>query len=90
MKEQKSLPVAVEVRIWLRSPNTTNEPVMATYDATALAGSTHEYRQVVYLPMAQVANAAKTSSSTDTSMTDSTDSADASSSGNGSAFGQEQ
>ena len=74
MKEQKSLPVAVEVRIWLRSPNATNEPITANYDAATLADSTHEYRQVVYLPMAQIANAAQTSSSTDTSTTDSTNS----------------
>ncbi len=90
MKEQKSLPVAVEVRIWLRSPNATNEPIAATYDAATLASSTHEYRQVVYLPMAPVANAAQTTGSTNTSMTDSTDTTDASSSGNGSAFGLEQ
>ena len=59
MKEQKSLPVAVEVCIWLRSPNATNEPITANYDTATLASSTHEYRQVVYLPMAQVANAAQ-------------------------------
>jgi prepilin-type N-terminal cleavage/methylation domain-containing protein len=86
MKEQKSLPVAVEVRIWLRSPNATNEPVSANYDTA----TTHEYRQVVYVPMAQVANAAQ-SSSASSSTTDSTNSTD-SSSGNSaaSAFGQAQ
>jgi hypothetical protein len=91
MKEQKSLPVAVEVRIWLRSPNATNEPVSANYDTATLTATTHEYRQVVYVPMAQVANAAQTSDSTNGSTTDSTNSTD-SSSGNGSAsaFGQTQ
>lgn len=58
MTELKSLPVAVEVCIWLRSPNATNEPVMTNYDTATLADTTHEYRQVVYVPMAQVANAA--------------------------------
>jgi prepilin-type N-terminal cleavage/methylation domain-containing protein len=94
MKELKTLPVAVEVCIWLRSPNATNEPVTTNYDTATLADTTHEYRQVVYVPMAQVANAAQTSTSTDSSTTDSTNSTD-SSSGNGStaggasAFGQE-
>jgi hypothetical protein len=90
MKELKSLPVAVEVRIWLRSPNATNEPISANYDSATLAETTHEYRQVVYVPMAQIANAAQTSTSTDSSTTDSTDSAESSSSGSESAFGQEQ
>jgi hypothetical protein len=91
MKEQKSLPVAVEVRIWLRSPNATNEPVSANYDGATLSDTTHEYRQVVYVPMAQVANAAQSTSSASSSTTDSTNSTD-SSSGNGSAsaFGQAQ
>jgi hypothetical protein len=95
MKELKTLPVAVEVCIWLRSPNATNEPVTTNYDTATLADTTHEYRQVVYVPMAQVANASQTSTSTDSSTTDSTNSTD-SSSGNGStaggasAFGQEQ
>jgi prepilin-type N-terminal cleavage/methylation domain-containing protein len=89
MKVQKSLPVAVEVRVWLRSPNATSEPITGTVDLATLASSTHEYRQVVYLPMAPIANAAKTTSSTDSSMTNEADSADASA-GNGSAFGQEQ
>ena len=86
MNELKTLPVAVEVCIWLRSPNATNEPVMTNYDTATLADTTHEYRQVVYVPMAQVANAAQTSTSTDSSTTDSTNSTD-SSSGNGSTSG---
>jgi prepilin-type N-terminal cleavage/methylation domain-containing protein len=89
MREQKSLPVAVEVCIWLRSPNETNEPVTTNYDTATLADTTHEYRQVVYVPMAQVANAAQTSSSSDTSTTDPTNSTDSTSSGDGSAFGQQ-
>lgn len=88
MKELKSLPVAVEVRIWLRLPNATNEPISANYDAATLAATTHQYRQVVFVPMAQVANAAQTSSSMDSS-TDSTDSTESSASGSESAFGQE-
>jgi prepilin-type N-terminal cleavage/methylation domain-containing protein len=88
MKEQKSLPVAVEVRIWLRSPNATNEPVTTNYDVATLNDTTHEYRQVVCVPMAQVANAAQTSDSTNSSTTDSTNSTD--SSGSGSTFDQTQ
>jgi hypothetical protein len=87
MKEKKSLPLAVEVCIWLRSPNATNEPITSSYDAATLAETTHEYRQVVYVPMAQVANAAQSNSSTDQPTTDSTDSTDPSSAGNGSSSG---
>lgn len=90
MKEQKSLPVAVEVCIWLRSPSATNEPVTTNYDTATLADTTHEYRQVVYVPMAQVANASQTSSSSDTATTDPTTSTDSTPSGDGSAFGQPQ
>jgi hypothetical protein len=92
MREQKSLPLAVEIRIWLRSPNATNEPVMETYDASTLADSTREYRQVAYLPMAQIANGAQSSSTADSSTTTSTSSSDSgndSSSGSASAFGNE-
>jgi prepilin-type N-terminal cleavage/methylation domain-containing protein len=88
MKEQKSLPVAVEICIWVRSPNATNEPIASNYDTAALSETSHEYRQVVYVPMAQVANAAQSSNSTSTSTTDSTNSTDTSS-GTESAFGQE-
>src|SRR4051794_36748523 len=52
MKEQKSLPAAVEVRIWLRPPAAASEPVATSYDTATLTDTTHEYRQVVYLPMA--------------------------------------
>jgi len=88
MREQKSMPVAVEVCIWLRSPNATNEPVTTNYDTATLNETTHEYRQVVYVPMAQVANAAQSSSSSTTSTTDPTNSTDSTPSGE-SAFGQE-
>jgi len=88
MREQKSMPVAVEVCIWLRSPNATNEPVTTNYDTATLNETTHEYRQVVYVPMAQVANAAQTSNSSTTSTTDPTNSTDSTPSGE-SAFGQE-
>jgi prepilin-type N-terminal cleavage/methylation domain-containing protein len=89
MRELKTMPVAVEVRIWMRSPNATNEPVASTYDVATLNDTTHEYRQVVNLPMAQVANASQTNSSSDSSTTDSTSTTETSS-GNGSSFDQEQ
>jgi prepilin-type N-terminal cleavage/methylation domain-containing protein len=90
MREQKSMPVAVEVCIWLRSPNATNEPVTTNYDTATLNETTHEYRQVVYVPMAQVANAAQSSSSSDASTTTTTDSTESPPSGDGSVFGQQQ
>jgi hypothetical protein len=90
MKEQKSLPAAVEVRIWLRSPSATSEPVATTYDTATLTDTTHEYRQVVYLPMAQLAKASQSTTSTDSSSTDSSSSGNGSSSETGSSFDQAQ
>ncbi len=90
MNEQKSLPMAVEVRIWLRSPDITSEPVVSNYDVASLTNTAREYRQVVYLPMAPLAQASQTSNSTDSSSTDSTDSSSSSSSStSGSSFGDE-
>ncbi len=95
MKTLKKLPLAVEVRIWLRSPNASSEPVDINMDSMALANTTHEYRQVVYLPMAQLASAGSAAGSTSSSTTDSSTSTDSSStdsgspSGDGSAFGNQ-
>lgn len=94
MKTLKSLPLAIEVRIWLRSPNAIAEAIDPNMDPAALASTTHEYRQVVSVPMAPIANASKNSSATDSSSTDSSSTGDASTgngatSGDGSAFGTE-
>jgi len=93
MKEQQSLPAAVEVCIWLRSTNAASQA--ATSNGYNSLANAHAYRQVVFLPMAAVVSSAKTTSSSDTSTTDSsgnssTDSSGDSSSGSGSSFDQLQ
>ena len=89
MRELKTMPVAVEVRIWMRSPNATNEPVASNYDVATLNDTTREYRQVVNIPMAQIANASQSNSSSDSSTSDSSSTTDTSSS-TGSSFDQAQ
>ncbi|HVT30910.1 MAG TPA: hypothetical protein VHE81_23090 [Lacipirellulaceae bacterium] len=79
MREQKSLPTAVEVCVWLRSPNAANQPITDNLDTASLANSAREYREVVYLPMAQMLKSASSNGSGDSSSTDSTDMTDSSS-----------
>jgi prepilin-type N-terminal cleavage/methylation domain-containing protein len=88
MKELKKLPVAVEVRIWMRPTNDTSEPVNTSYDLATLSSTTHEYRQVVNLPMAQLANAAQSSSSSTTDSMGATDTSATETSTGDSAFNQ--
>ncbi len=90
MKEQKALPVAIEVCVWVRSSAAADQPITSTFDASALASSSREYRQRVYLPMAQLMNSSSSSdsSSADSSSTDSSTSS--SSSQSGSSFDQTQ
>jgi prepilin-type N-terminal cleavage/methylation domain-containing protein len=92
MRERKSLPVAIEACIWLRSPNATNEPVAATYDLTTLGNTAREYRQVVFLPAAELItshNGAGSGGSSENSSASSGASSSTSgfSSGSGSGFG---
>ena len=90
MRELKKLPAAIEVCVWLRSPQAD-----ALNYGTAAANGAHVYRQVVYLPMSlasEASAAGAAESSTDSSTTDSaTDSSttDSAGSGSGSAFGEQ-
>ena len=56
MVERNSLPLAIEVRLWIAP--TGSDLMAGSYDPTSLANNTREYRQTVFLPMAQVANSA--------------------------------
>jgi hypothetical protein len=89
MRELKKLPAAVEVCIWMRSPNDTSEPVATNYDVATLSDTTHEYRQVVNLPMAQLANAAQSGGSSTTDSMNTTDTSSETSTGD-SAFNESQ
>jgi hypothetical protein len=90
MKERKSLPVAIEVCVWLRSPNAANEAI-GTYTAADLVNKAHEYKQVVFLPMAELMNSQQSNgmgqSSTETSSTGSSATGQSSLS-SGADFGQ--
>jgi hypothetical protein len=90
MQEMQSLPVAVEVRIWLAHQG--SEPATgAPYDLASLVAAARQYRQTVHLPMSAVAasamggDAGGESSSSSSSGSSSFESSDASSSG--SSFG---
>jgi hypothetical protein len=90
MTEEKSLPKAVEVCIWVRSGKSSDQPVSSTYDAASLADMTRQYKQVVYLPASQLANNSSNGSSS-TSESDTMDSSgngstDSTPSGSGSSF----
>ena len=87
MKELKKLPTAIEVSIWLRSNRAVTSAAEFTSDDAL--GNSRQYRQVVYLPMSQLAADAAATTGTDGSTpTDSTSSSETSSSGNGSTFDQ--
>lgn len=72
MKERKTLPVAIEVKIWLKSPsvnensNSKDEDNRPTRTATMdTIENAHEYRRIVYLPMASLVQSSSTSESQD-------------------------
>lgn len=65
MKEQNKLPLAVEVKIWLRSPRapeSSSDEVAERLSTDTIEGA-REYRQIVYLPMAALAQGDSTASS---------------------------
>src|SRR5205807_1176884 len=72
MKEQQALPAAIEVCIWLRSASAASRPIGSQNDAAGLANSSRQYRQVVYLPMAQVMSSGQSGGSSSSSSSDST------------------
>jgi len=54
MRERNSLPIAVEVRIWLSTPD-PDHPTLSYYDLAEKISNARQYRQTVYLPMSIVA-----------------------------------
>jgi hypothetical protein len=95
MAEEQALPLAVEVTIWLAPANKAGD---GTYDPQALLSMAREYRQTVFLPMAELsqsgasgaASGASASSSTGTSSSSAgSSSSGASSSAIGSGSGQQ-
>jgi hypothetical protein len=88
MVEQRSLPLAIEVRIWLTSAHEAANSA-ALLDAQSLLSTAREYRQTVFLPMAELsqssaaagasrASSGSTSTGSGTSGTSSTNSSSSS------------
>ncbi len=57
MVEQKSLPIAIEVCIWLVTPEELSTARTTVYDMSSLLANAREYRQTVSLPMAELSRA---------------------------------
>jgi hypothetical protein len=60
MTETKSLPIAVEVTVWLAA-SSDGEIAPTMYDSTTLANNARAYRQTVYLPMSELAESGEES-----------------------------
>jgi hypothetical protein len=86
MQEEESLPLAVEVRIWLASSEIAGTTGRSQYDLAGLVNRAREYRQTVYLPMSAISGAGAGGFS-DGSSSSSSSSADSSSSNSSSAAG---
>jgi prepilin-type N-terminal cleavage/methylation domain-containing protein len=71
MKEQKKLPLGIEVCIWLRPSDATDQPINATADANMLA-TTRQFKQRVFLPMAAAAGSSQANASNQSSAETST------------------
>jgi hypothetical protein len=57
MLERNSLPLAIEVRLWIApASEAANINMAGSYNVVNLATTAREYRQTVFLPMAQLAN----------------------------------
>lgn len=90
MKETKTLPIAIEVCVWLRSSRVASAG--ATSSAADMATSARAYRQTVYLPMSQISASNAESGaevSADSTTPETSSSSSDSSSSSGSAFGEE-
>jgi uncharacterized membrane protein YgcG len=61
MQETRALPLAVEITIWLVSPNDASGAGGTTYNMAALPANAREYRQTVFLPMAELSQSAASS-----------------------------
>jgi uncharacterized membrane protein YgcG len=102
MLERNSLPVAIEIRLWIVPAAEVAQANVATlYNAGSLPKTAREYRQTVYLPMSELSNSAMGGTSGGSSATGGTSSGMSSSGGgsssssggsslqSGSGFGQQ-
>ncbi len=95
MSEERSLPRAVEVRIWLASSDPAEQADVVMHDLASRLRNAREYRQTVYLPMWEVSGPSSggsvggsSSSSTTSSSSAGSSSFGESSSSQGSSLGQ--
>jgi hypothetical protein len=61
MQEERTLPIAVEVTVWLVTTNDPNGAGSSAYDMASLPANAREYRQTVFLPMAELSQSAASS-----------------------------
>jgi len=88
MAELQQLPLAVEVRIWLASSEALTLAGGTTYDMNDLMSTAREYRQTVFLPMAELSRSgASAAASSSSGSSSSNSSSSSSSSSNGSSLG---
>jgi hypothetical protein len=91
MQEEKVLPMAVEVTIWVSAPKPSDSSDGNVPSMSALANSAREYRKTVFLPMAELSQAAASAGAGQASSmgtgTSSTTSSSSSSSTSGSGTG---
>jgi uncharacterized membrane protein YgcG len=87
MKEKGTLPVAIEVCIWLHYSVASESSTVGSMD---LANTAHEYRQTVYLPMSQISssNQSRGTSASSTASSSSSSNGSGSMSNSGSGFNQ--
>lgn len=95
MLEEKSLPRAIKIKIWLASADASDSIGTSSYDVADFANNAREYRQTIYLPMSELSPAGAAggmsgSSSSSSSSFGSSTSGSESSSSTSSGFGQPQ
>jgi prepilin-type N-terminal cleavage/methylation domain-containing protein len=57
MQQRRSLPAAVEVRVWIVSTDAVREQSAASYSLTGMPPDAREYQQTVYLPLTAASQA---------------------------------
>jgi type II secretory pathway pseudopilin PulG len=91
MQEAQSLPIAVEVRLWIATAEAPGGEQLAPYDTASLIRNARQYRQWVFLPMSSVTGTGDGPDSESSSNTNSSTSGSDSPSNTGSTgFGADQ
>ncbi len=87
MKEKRSLPPSIEVRIWIWPAN-ADPATTSTSDVTSIMNNCHEYRQIVFVPTSALStSSAAAGMSGEASGTSGTSTSSSSSSSTGSGSG---